>query len=148
MHEHSDDSTLAELRFGLRRPRILIAFGWLLILTGGLTPFVLMHIDELAALYPLRPSRFPENLHYLVMAASGSLRVVCGMGLLSGFEWARFLWVFVSFALLGFDFFAFPPSARLVPSLLVPSLSVFVLFRPAINDYFVAVSSQNYPDSH
>ncbi len=143
----SDDSPFSEHRFQLRRPRILIVFGWLLIVTGTLTPFSLAHIDELPSLFPLDQSRFPADIHYLVIAASGALRVACGAALLSGFEWSRFVWLLVSFALAGFDVFAFPPSARiLVPSFLVPVLSLYFLFRPAINDYFVAVSSQNYPD--
>ena len=148
MRERSGDSPFSEFRLQLRRPRILIVCGWLLIVTGTLAPFNLAHIDELSALFPLDQSRFPHDVHYLVIAASGALRVACGVGLLSGYEWSRFVWVLVSFALAGFDFFAFPPSARiLVPSFLLPVLSVYFLFRPAVNDYFVAVSSQNYPDS-
>ena len=47
----------------------------------------------------------------------------------------------------GFAFFAFPPSARiLIPSLLLPALSLYVLFRPVVNDYFIAISSGNFPD--
>jgi hypothetical protein len=147
MRERSDHPPFSELRFQLRRPRILIVFCWLLILSGTLTPLSLAHIDEFPSLFPLDQSRFPRDVHYLVIAASGALRVACGAGLLSGYEWSRFVWVFVSFALAGFDVFAFPPTARiLVPSFLVPVLSLYFLFRPAINDYFVAVSSQNYPD--
>jgi hypothetical protein len=149
MPERTEDSSFSEFRLHLRRPRLLILFAWFLIVTGAVTPFALIHIDEFPALFPLGQSRFPDEVHHLVMAAGGALRVACGIGLLSGFEWARFLWLLVSFASAGFAFFAFPPSARiLIPSLLLPALSLFVLFRPAVNDYFIAISSGNFPDQH
>ena len=147
MPEGRHEPSYPDLRFNLKRPRLLILFGWFLIVSGALTPFALLHIEELAWLFPLDQSRYPLDVHLLVMAAGGTVRVACGAGLLSGFEWARFVWLLASFALAGFDFFAFPPSARiLVPSVLLPALSLYVLFRPSVNDYFVAISSQNYPD--
>lgn len=147
MPQRSDDSPFSDFRLHLRRPRLLILFGWFLIVSGAITPFALIHIDELQRILPLGESRFPTPVHHLAIAAGGAARVACGVGLLSGFEWARFVWLLVSFALAGFDLFAFPPHARvLVPSVLLPALSLYVLFRPSINDYFVAISSQNYPD--
>ena len=128
--------------------RVLILFGWFLIVTGALAPLSLLHLNQLTSLFPLSQSRLPESAHQLAIAAGGALRVACGVGLLSGLEWARFVWVFVAFALAGLDVFAFPPTVRmLVASLLLPALSLVLLFRPSVNDYFVAISSQNYPDA-
>jgi hypothetical protein len=141
------DQTPLSVRSDLKRPRILILFGWFLIVTGLLSPFVLLRIDDLPTLFPLWESRFPAGVHHLVIAAGGAIRVACGVGLLSGFEWSRVVWLLACFALAGFDLLAFPPSARtLVPSVVLPALSLYLLFRPSVNDYFVAISSQNYPD--
>ncbi len=141
------EPAISDLRPQLRRPRILIFFGWFLIVTGALAPLVLFRVEELAFLFPLGQSRFPAGVHHLAIAAGGALRVACGVGLLSGFEWSRVIWLLACFALAGFDVFAFPPSARtLLQSALWPALSLYVLFRPSVNDYFVAISSQNYPD--
>jgi hypothetical protein len=148
MSDRSEGPSPAGLRLQLKRPPILVLFGWFLIATGALAPYALIRIEELPHLFPLAQSRFPPAVHHLVIAANGALRVACGVGLLSGSEWARLGWVLVSFALVGFDMFAFPPSARiLVPSALLPALSLYVLFRPSVNDYFVALSRQNFPDA-
>ena len=148
MSDPSEDPSLAEFRLQLKRPPILMLFAWFLIATGALTPYALIHIEDLSRLFPLGQSRFPAVVHHLVIAASGALRVACGVGLLNGFEWARLGWLLVSFALVGFDLFAFPPSARiLIPSALLPALSLYVLFRRSVNDYFVALSRQNFPDT-
>jgi hypothetical protein len=136
--------SLDQVRAQLRRPLSLSCLGWLVLLVGACAALDLVFHDP--ARWPIwsaidAPGWFPYAIY-----GTAPVFVACGVGFLNGWEWARILWLSFSVAMATLIGFVVPVQLPLFASgIAAIGLFSFLLFRPAANDYFVAVSSQNDP---
>ncbi len=119
------------------RPTSLTIIGWFLIVTsafGLLGMLRTINNPMVTRIYAHSP--LPLSVHLAIGVAGALITIVCGFGVLKGFNWSRF--VYVGWSLIGFaiSFATIPVMSFVLLGLAFFLVMVFFLFRPAANDWF------------
>jgi hypothetical protein len=130
-----------------KRPRSITVISWVFIALGGIALLnrLLPLVDDAAA------GRFPElraerSFEYWPICLLHVLAIVCGMFMLYGFNWARWLlvvWIGYHVVLSIFH----SPFELFVHSLLF-AIILYFLFRPQASAYFLGARALQFESPH
>jgi hypothetical protein len=119
------------------RPTSITIISWILIIIGAIalisTPVMTNNPSarELMAKNPI-----PIPIQYAIGYAGLLIRIVCGIAMLKGKNWARC--IYIIWGLVGFiiGMTTSPMKIALIPGLLLLGAIAFFLFHPEANAYF------------
>lgn len=120
-----------------KRPLAVTIIGWFLIVTSLFTLFSTLSmssnpmVEEMLAKSPL-----PASVHQAIGLASGVIALVCGYGILRGFNWARFLYLAAGVVGLLFNLVTVPMITIIVMGIVMLAVIAFFLFRPDASAWF------------
>lgn len=120
-----------------KRPLAVTIIGWFLILTSlfGLFSTLTMSSNPLVT-EVLANSPLPASVHQAIGIASAVVALVCGYGILKGFNWARFLYLAAGVLGLVFNLATVPMISVIVMGIVTLGVIAFFLFRPEANAWF------------
>lgn len=118
----------------------MVFVGWILAIAGFLLMLrVLWMYNPPDENSPIEAIRHPDNIPAIVTGLAGLFSFVCGVNIVKGRDWAR--WLYTSacvFALFGEIFFPVEPGYVAVFGNMVRGFFLLLLFLPSSNRYFAA----------
>ena len=129
----------------IKRPTSVTIISWILIISGGLsliTSIAAMNMPMVKEVMSRSP--VPVPVQYVLMYVGVLISVGCGLALLKGKNWGRFLYV-VSRIFGLFLGLAISPTKKIaiIPWIVVVGVIAYFLFRPKANEYFLQKSVQH-----
>ena len=119
------------------RPKSVTIIAWILIVTGVFSLFTsLSSLNNPMVKELMSKSLLPIPLQYAIMYIGLAISFICGIGMLKGQGWARFLYVAWGAIGLLIGLITSPIKAALIPGLIVFVIIVFFLYRSSSNQYF------------
>lgn len=121
------------------RPTSLTIIAWLMIIGAafGLYGALTLASNPMAA-EMMRSSPLPLAFHQAIGVIGAIISLICGYGVLKGFNWARLLYVGWSIGGFVLSLVTIPIPSILIMSAVFFAVIVFFLFRPAANAWFNA----------
>jgi hypothetical protein len=126
-----------------KRPRSVTVISWISIPFGGLVLFMSLLPKQPGAEASLAGFRSQHPFVYAYIVFGAALAVVCGVFMLRGRNWAR--WLFVLW--FGYNVISkvvHSPLRLLIPGLLF-AVVVYLLFRPQASDFFRQTEAPQIP---
>lgn len=120
-----------------QRPTSITVVSWVLIVLGAISLIgTIITMNNPAATELMSRSAIPVLVQYVLTYIGIVIMVACGIMMLKGQGWARFL--YVVWTMIGFviGLLTAPVKVAMVPGLVVFLIIVFFLFRRAANEYF------------
>jgi hypothetical protein len=120
-----------------KRPLSLTIIAWLLIVTSvfGIISGLMMGSNEVASAM-VAESPLPVGAHQAIGILSSVIALVCGVGVLKGWNWSRYVYVVAGVLGLVFNLVTVPMVSMIILGLLFLGVFVFFMFRPAANAWF------------
>ena len=120
-----------------KRPRAVAVIGWILVVMGIFSMFATsVNLKNPKVIASMQETPLPMSMQYAILTLGVMIMTICGLGILKGKNWARFLYV-------GWGVFSFllaiaigTMQITMVPGLLIFLVIAFFLFRPGANAYF------------
>jgi hypothetical protein len=119
------------------RPTSVTVIAWVLMIAGGISLLTSMRtMNNPLVREIMSRSLLPVSVQLSQMYAGLLISIVCGIGMLNGKNWARFL--YVGWSVLGFlvGITTSPMKGAMLPGLVLFVIIAIFLFRPAANEYF------------
>jgi hypothetical protein len=127
-----------------QRPVSLTIIAWFLIVSAVISAFssLSMGSNPMAAKI-LAQSPLPMSAHIAFALVGALLTLVCGYGILKGYDWSR--WLYIGWSVLGFvfSFLTVPIISVIVIGVFFFLVIAFFLFRPAANKWFERTPTQS-----
>jgi len=126
------------------RPTSVTVIAWLLIITGGInliTTTVTLGNPNVTAI--MSKSLLPIPVQYAVSYLGLFLSIVCGIALLKGCNWARYLYTVWGGIGLVIGILTSPMKLMMIPGVVLFLILVFFLFRSKATKYFSPMESAN-----
>ena len=121
------------------RPVSVSVIGWLLIVMGGLSFFsILLTINNPMVHEAMSGNPLPIPILYTVSFLNILVMIASGIGILKGYNWARWLYVIWNTFEFFVGFTTFPVKRMMLPGLVVFLIIVFFLFSPPVNAFFAS----------
>jgi hypothetical protein len=121
----------------MQRPISVTIIAWFLIVTSaiGLISSFFISGNEVA-MRMLEQSNFSPAVHMAVGVVGALITLLCGYGMLKGFNWSRFLYVGWSLVGIIFAYAALKILSTIALSVVLLAIIAFFLFRPNANAWF------------
>ena len=119
------------------RPTSVTVISWILIVLAVLslvTTTLMMENPQAQEL--MRKSPVPLSVQYALSYVNLAILLVCGIAMLKGRNWGRWLYVAGSAVGLLVGVVTSPVKAALIPGVVIFAVVTFFLFRPKANRYF------------
>lgn len=121
------------------RPKYLTVLCWVMIVMGvfGLFGAIMMYVGrdtpEMKQALELSPLSLEMQIALSVL---GSLvTIIAGIGMLKGGNWARWLYLGFTLAMLGFSWVSIGLSTAMIPSIVFTIAIIGITFLPAANQF-------------
>lgn len=120
-----------------KRPLSVTIVAWFIIVTSlfSLLSVLAMGSNPQVA-QMLAESPLPASVHQVIGIVGALISLICGYGMLKGFDWARILYIGAAAAGLLFNLVTVPMASILVLGVLMLAVIAFFLYRPAANAWF------------
>lgn len=120
-----------------KRPLSVTIVAWFIIVTSlfSLLSVLAMGSNPQVA-QMLAESPLPASVHQVIGIVGALISLICGYGMLKGFDWARILYIGAAAAGLLFNLVTAPMVSILVLGVLMLAVIAFFLYRPAANAWF------------
>jgi hypothetical protein len=128
----------------MNRPVSVAIIAWILVALGGIsivTTSLMLNNPTVTDIMSKSP--IPIPIQYVIAYFGMLVMIVSGIGMLKGFNWARFLYVIWSIIGLAISIATSPMKAGMIPGVVFFVVVVFFLFRPAANRYFTKSESSH-----
>jgi hypothetical protein len=123
-----------------RRPLSVSIIGWILTIMGVLSTLgafmSLFMLDDPRVQQAAAASAVPLPVQLAVSIGTCIITFVCGVNILSGANWARWLYAVWCAALLVFAALFSPNKLMIIPTVLIQGTIILFLFLPRANAYF------------
>lgn len=120
-----------------KRPLSVTIIAWFLIVTSLFNLFsILTMANNSIVAKMLAESPLPHAVHQAFGIASTVIALICGYGILKGFNWARFLYLAAGVLGLVFNVVTVPMISVIVMGIVMLAVIAFFLFRPEANAWF------------
>jgi len=126
----------------MTRPTSVTVVAWILILMGGISLVTMTlvitsgMIDDPAARELISKSPIPVPVQYAITYIGLLIMLVCGVAMLKGQNWGRWLYVVGTAAGFLIGVITSPLKQAMIPGFVVFVVLTFFLFRPQANRYF------------
>lgn len=119
------------------RPTSITVICWILIVMGGisLTSSILSFHNPMAKQI-MSQNPISITIQYIMMYLGTLIMIGCGIAMLKGQNWARFLYIIWSVIGLGIGIVTSPMKAALIPGIIIFLIVAFLLFRPKAKAFF------------
>jgi glucose dehydrogenase len=130
----------------IRRPLSVSIIAWFLIVMGAISLIsttVTFNSDNPTVREILSKSPIPISVQLGFAYLGLLITIVCGIAMLKGCNWARYLYVF--WGIFGFvvGFATSPMKIMMLPGMLLVAIITFFLFRPQATKYFTQSAASN-----
>ena len=126
----------------MKRPTSVTIIAWILIVLSGLSLVTsTLTLNNPVAQDLMAQSPLPLSVQYAMLYVGLALSIVCGIAMLKGQNWARFLYVVWTAISLVIGFATSPMKAAMLPGLVVFVIVIVFLFLPKANAYFSAAGA-------
>ena len=126
-----------------KRPTSITVISWIFIVVGAMNvvtcaiTFAAMGDDPMVKDL-MAKNLLPVPVQYALMVLGLAVMLACGVGMLNGGNWARWLYTIWSAVGLVIALATSPLPLMLIPGAIFYGLIVFFLFRPVAAQYFLA----------
>jgi hypothetical protein len=124
------------------RPKSITVVCWILIAMGGISLISsTLSLNNPVVQEVMAKSQIPVSIQYVMMYTGLLIMLGCGIAMLKGHNWAR--WLYVCWSILGFiiGVATSPMKMMMIPGIIIFFIIVFFLFRPKANEYFKATEA-------
>ena len=131
-----------------KRPTSVTVIAWILIVLGGVsivTTSLLLNNPSMTELMSKNPVPIP--VQYTISYTGMLAMIICGIGMLKGQNWSRFLYVIWTAIGLAISIVTSPMKAAMIPGVVFFVVVTFFLFRPAATRYFTGKESPDDAES-
>ena len=119
------------------RPKSVTIISWFLIITGAIgLPYLFMSMNnpQVAEIMSKSPVPIPAQIGIAVLSLV--ISIISGIGMLKGQNVARLLYVGWNCMTFLYSLITSPVKMMLIPGVVIFAVIVFLLYRPATNQYF------------
>lgn len=126
------------------RPTSITVISWLLIVTSGMNVITsLTSLNNPAVLRLMERSLLPIPVQFILLYVGLAIAFACGVAMLNGENWGRWLYVIWSGIGLVVALATSPMKLLLIPGALIYFLVAFFLFRPNASAYFAGAGANH-----
>lgn len=127
-----------------KRPTSISVIAWFLIVSGGISAITCtMALNNPMVKEIMSRSLLPLSVQYVMMFTGLVITVICGISILKGQNWSRYLYAIWSIIGYVIGLTTSPMKAALIPGVILFLVITFVLFRPKANVYFLPSELSN-----